>query len=1259
MINLILNQSLQSAKSLITNFINSDNASDNLLTAFGNNFTVTTGLSILQSLSTEGINVPVEVIERTAINNANGAYSKSNNTIYLATELVEGGDVNAITKTLLEEIGHYVDNKVNSSDAPGDEGAIFASLVLGKELSSQQLELLQAEDDTAIVELDGASRAIEQDETIFVDANASGAGDGSSWENAYTSLQNALNSAAEGDEIWVADGTYRPTVTENRETSFVIPNNVKVYGGFAGGESELGDRSVGQNVAILSGDIGVPSNNADNSYNVVSLKGVESDTVLDGFTITGGNADGDISGSDENSIGGGIYAESSNATLANLIITRNNANSGAGMYSENSQHEITNVDFIANGVNSLLGGTGGGLATVDSTENIENVTFAYNVTSGNGGAINSIRSILDLDDVEFIANQASNYGGGVYNRESSFLLSNGVFLNNTASGSSTIGNNGVSRGGGIYNEGSDSSFRDNIGSSISDTIFQGNSADFGGGVFNDEIDSTVTNSLFTDNYSISGAGIYNISSNSEITNSTFTNNISQFASGVASEGRESDRTTITNSIFWDNRTTFERSPITNSNSTTEVSFSIVEGSYDGSEIINADPQFVDPNSFDYRLSSDSPALNSGNNDAVTEDSDLAENSRIAGDTVDLGAYEGAALDPEPDEPQIAENSSVVYVDGDASGDNNGTSWDNAYTNLRSALNNAPFGSQVWVAEGTYTPSQDDRDLSFQLKNAVAVYGGFDGSETSLSERDISANSTILSGEIGDSSTIEDNSYHVVDARNVTNSAILDGFTIRSGNSDGTGDALSISDRGGGIYSSNSHATFSNLRIENNQAENGGGIFIEGTSSHIFTNVDFVNNSSNEQGGAVFNERGNIFFFDSNFRNNTASEGGGAIFSNENSVYIEGAIFDSNQSDESGGAILLSNGSLGDNAPQKIVNSIFTNNTATQGGAIANAGGSEGVNLTFVNNEAEIGAAVYTAALNVSDLSVPEYYNSIFWNNTGTVEDDQIYNEFDPAIVSNSIVQGGYEGENIIDADPQFVDEAELRIRSNSPAVNTGLNNVVAVEEDIAERPRINEETVDIGAYEFTEGDNDSNTGGNDGDGFGDNDSNDSELQTIELFRFRNTTFDTGTYLFVGAGERDAIQSNPDLNQTFELEGNGNAAFVASVKDGDDLIPFYRLRSLDVPGTYLFVSTGEYDAIFDEDSNQRDKWIKEGSDDEGNDVAEFYLYDGSAERGTEFNRFQNTQNGTFLYTGPSETEAIENNPNLSSLFNNQGVAFESL
>jgi hypothetical protein len=170
--------------------------------------------------------------------------------------------------------------------------------------------------------------------------------------------------------------------------------------------------------------------------------------------------------------------------------------------------------------------------------------------------------------------------------------------------------------------------------------------------------------------------------------------------------------------------------------------------------------------------------------------------------------------------------------------------------------------------------------------------------------------------------------------------------------------------------------------------------------------------------------------------------------------------------------------------------------------------------------------------------------------------------------------------------------------------------------------------------------------------------------TIELFRFRNTTFDSGTYVFVGASERDSILSNPDFNQTFELEGRQgddtiNAAFTASTSPGEGLAPFYRLRSLGTPGTFLFASTEEYDAIFAEGSDQRDQWVQEGLDTEGADVPEFYLYGVGANEGTEFNRFQNTQNNTFLYAGPAETEAINSDPNLSATFTDQGVAFESL
>lgn len=173
-----------------------------------------------------------------------------------------------------------------------------------------------------------------------------------------------------------------------------------------------------------------------------------------------------------------------------------------------------------------------------------------------------------------------------------------------------------------------------------------------------------------------------------------------------------------------------------------------------------------------------------------------------------------------------------------------------------------------------------------------------------------------------------------------------------------------------------------------------------------------------------------------------------------------------------------------------------------------------------------------------------------------------------------------------------------------------------------------------------------------------------ETSPIELFRFRNTTFDTGTYVFVGEAEKDAILADPNLSGAFALDGVNedgtvNPAFIASTQPADDLLPFFRLRSLETPGTFLFVSTEEYNAIFAEGSDQRDKWEQEGLNTAGEDIPEFYLFGVGAGQGTEFNRFQNRANNTFLFAGPDETAAINNNPDLSGAFRDQGPAFESL
>jgi predicted outer membrane repeat protein len=1208
-----LERSIQDYQSLIANFINSNNVKEDLRTSFGDNFETEASISILKSLANEELAISIDIVSSSKINNANGAYSSSNNTIYLSTELIDSGDIDAVTRTLLEETGHYLDSQVSSNDAAGDEGAIFASLILGEELDRDRLQLLKAEDDSTIIQLDGASRTIEQQGIIYVNAQAVGLDDGASWANAYTDLQSALTSATTGDQIWVADGTYRPAISTStdRTASFIIPDGVQVYGGFTGGETDLTQRDVEKNVAILNGDIGTTGNVTDNVYNVVTISDTTRDTILNGFTITGGNATGGATTS--STVGGGIYSFNSSAILRNLNIVSNTASSGGGIYTEDSQHELINIQFLNNNASF-----GGGLYTDNSINSLTGVTFGYNSSDNEGGGIyNGFQSTLNLSNVEFIANRAVTNGGGI-SSEGLLSLFDGVFLNNSA----------LANGGGIY---SDTFSSESTPFAISNTIFKSNVADLGGGFYNTrsgDIPGTVTNSLFTDNYSIFGGGIYNESSSTRIINSTLANNISQYGSAVSSEGLEDNQPSITNSILWDNLSAFGQDPIYDSGSVTGASFSLVEGGFSGEEIVDKDPLFVNPNSFDYRLNTGSPALDVGINDAASGDTDLSSNPRIANEIVDLGAYEGAKIDPVPTEPQFTANPTIVYVNQSATGEDDGTSWANAYTSLQNALTSAPAGSQIWVADGTYTPSLDDRTASFQLRNTISLYGGFSGVETSLSERDPVANQTILSGDIGQNANTGDNSYHVVNASNVTTSAVLDGFIIADGNANEFVDSLSDT-YGGGIYSESSQATFRNLRIENNNAEQGGGIYISDDSSHILTNVTFASNSSSTFGGAVYNA-GNTYFFDNEFSNNTTEREGGAIYNQRTSIYVEGTTFNSNRATEAGGAIYFDDFSTG--TYERVVNSVFNNNDSPAGGAIYNSStDAQGTNLTFANNEAENGPAVYSEGN--EDNTNPTYTNSIFWDNDGTSSTAQIFNEGDNTVVSNSIVQGGYEGINILDNVPQFAnqEEGDLRILDTSPAIDAGDNSVVITDEDISDTPRVVNNTVDLGAYEF----NNDDPAPPDTTDPPKPDGPIALSQTINRFQNKDIS---GTYLFAGEEESESIREN---NPNFEEEGT---AFKVSFEPGEDLIPLYRFQSIGNPGTYLFVGEEERQGILENFSND---FNEEG--------LAFYVYGVGEEKGTTFYRFQNEDKpGTYLFAGPEERENIvENFPN----FTEEGVAFE--
>jgi hypothetical protein len=182
--------------------------------------------------------------------------------------------------------------------------------------------------------------------TVYVKYNATGANNGTSWTDAFQSLQDALVSACPGTQIWVAAGTYKPHVSD-RNVSFVMVKDVAIYGGFNGTETQLTARNWATNETILSGDIGAISN-VDNSYIVV--KNVNNDltpsnSVLDGFTITGGN---NISSSSGNGTGGGMCNINSSPGINNCKFLFNYAPSGGGMYNRNSSPSLTNCTFSNN-----------------------------------------------------------------------------------------------------------------------------------------------------------------------------------------------------------------------------------------------------------------------------------------------------------------------------------------------------------------------------------------------------------------------------------------------------------------------------------------------------------------------------------------------------------------------------------------------------------------------------------------------------------------------------------------------------------------------------------------------------------------------------------------------------------------------------------------------------------------------------------------------------------------------------------------------
>lgn len=858
----------------------------------------------------------------------------------------------------------------------------------------------------------------------YVDSSIAVSGSGASWSTAYKTLQEALSfvgSSSTVKEIWIRQGTYYPSAAyagcsgcTSRDYTFQIPNGVKVYGGFAGSETDTSQRTSGHET-ILSGNLGAPFNNFDNSYHVVLIANTTIPIVLDRLTITAGKADDGSSSVGlymyGNMIfpnqGGGLYlVEASNVLLNNCIIGSNAAYAGgAGVFCYNTALTAVNTTFTTNGVTYNTGG-GGGICQAGNDISLIHCNFTSNAARMGGGIYN-FDGTLHLYDCILTVNIADYGGGGLFSQTNGSVdIQQCLFYNNTAN---------KSDGGGFYDS---ESSRGQV---------------------------TISQSDFISNNCLVGTG-----------------------GGMALKGFGTR--SIKNSIIWANSASGSRS-ILNYLLIVTASNSIIEDGFPGTGNMNTAPLFINLASLGgsdgiWRTADDglsvqpgSPAINAGSNAGVPAglSQDITGTSRIRQGTVDIGAYETPYMNCQPF------SSGIAYVDSSIAGSGNGSSWATAFKTLDEALYVAGSCSsiqQVWMKKGTYIPMayptgctdcNSSRDYAFALRNNLAIYGGFAGSENNTNQR-IAGNTTVLSGN--------NNSYHVLVSVGNDSTARLDRFTITGG----------AANDGSGLF-----RTFSGGTIT---AANGGGLSNYSSSPRI-TNCVFNANTTSSNGGGMYNFSSSPQISGCTFSNNTGSAiyNTGTDTSDASSPVVTSCVFTANTGSFGGAVYNIYT------RPRSIyTNCIFSgNNAGAYGGAVNNSSAAPTfINCTFRTNS----AGTRGGALQNEVRSFPVLRNCIVWDNTaGTGPNiyDRPTGGASSSNVTYSLVQGGWGGTGNLNADPLFADTSKpagtdgiwgttddgLRPISCSPALNTGSNAAVpaSITTDLAGAPRTLFTNVDMGPYE--------------------------------------------------------------------------------------------------------------------------------------------------------------------------------------------------
>ena len=376
---------------------------------------------------------------------------------------------------------------------------------------------------------------------VYVKADAAAGGDGSTWAKALRGFQEGINKATNGTQVWVAKGVYIPDTTgKGRAASFQMKAGVGIFGGFAGTETALTQRNWRTDTTTLSGDIGIPGDNTDNCYHVIynpSTALLGSNSVLDGFVVTGGRADvfGNVDGA-------GMYNEPmSIPSVRNCVFTNNHASQyGGAIYCGSMAND--SIDSCSFSLNSAQ--YGGAIFVSLAHPVVRYSVFSANSSGGHmggspdyGGAFFGGGSNARFLQCRFESNTSSSGGAAYFSDGGEPTFTDCAFLNNS---NGAIGTRSRVRVLGCF-------FANNSGNSGGSTsCIELNDMGGGGGY---SAGGVIVNSTFTNN---SGAyTIYAGTQSTAIVNCSIVANQGTSTGGVYAVVNYG-RCSIINTLLWNN-----------------------------------------------------------------------------------------------------------------------------------------------------------------------------------------------------------------------------------------------------------------------------------------------------------------------------------------------------------------------------------------------------------------------------------------------------------------------------------------------------------------------------------------------------------------------------------------------------------------------------------------------------------------------------------------------------------------------------------